>query len=101
MATDAGKYIPFLDPNRHAGKFVQQDIGYEVVTLQFGATDTSKTTTVTSGSIILGYYASAKTGTPTAKLLTLSVSGTTLTGTVDSAPGASNSITYTVVLLKA
>ena len=101
MATDAGKYIPFLDPNRHAGKLVQQDIGYEVVTLQFGASDTSKTATVTSGSIILGYYVSAITGTPGAKLLTLSISGTTLTGTIDSNPGTGNSITYIVVLLKA
>lgn len=76
-------------------------LSYETATLAFGETDTSKDATITSGSIIMGFYASAKTGTPSAKLLTLSISGTTLTGTLDAAPGTGNSITYTVVLLKA
>ena len=29
MPSEASKYIPFLDPNRQAGKFVQSDIRYE------------------------------------------------------------------------
>ena len=82
-------------------KVNQAKLSYETVTLAFGESDTTKDATITSGSIIMGYYASAKTGTPSAKLLTLSISGTTLTGTLDAAPGTGNSITYTVVLLKA
>ena len=84
-----------------AAKVNQTKLAYETATLAFGATDTTINAAITSGSIIIGHYASAKTGTPSAKLLTLSISGTTLTGTLDAAPGTGNSITYTVVLLKA
>ena len=101
MASDAGKYIPFLDPNRYAGKFVQSDIGYEIATLAFGAADTEKTATVTAGSIVIGQYVSAMTGTPAASHCKLSIATTTLTGTLTAAPGTGNALTITVVLLKA
>ena len=101
MASNAAKYIPFLDPARQAGKFVQADIGYGTVDLVFGATDTTKTGTVTSGSIIIGQYVSAVTATPVASHCKLGIAGTTLTGTLTAAPGTSNGLTITVVLLKA
>lgn len=83
------------------GAVSEGKLSYEVKTLTFDATDTEKTATITSGSVVIGYYVSAITGTPDTKHCKLSVSGTTLTGTLDAAPGTSNGITYTVVLLKA
>jgi len=83
-----------------SGAITSPKIAYETATLAFGASDTTKTATVTAGAVIFGYYVSAKTGTPGAKLLTLSIDGTTLTGTIDSAPGSGNGITYTVILIK-
>jgi len=82
MATEIGKYYP----------------GIKEVELSFGATDDSKTATVPEGSVILGYYCSAFTGSPSSKILKLSISGTTLTGTLDAAPGSGNSITYKVII---
>jgi hypothetical protein len=82
------------------GAITSPKIAYEIATLAFGASDTSKTATITAGAVIFGYYVSAKTGTPGAKLLTLSIDGTTLTGTIDSAPGSGNGITYKVILIK-
>ncbi|MEM5785005.1 MAG: hypothetical protein QW469_00500 [Candidatus Aenigmatarchaeota archaeon] len=76
-------------------------LSYEVKTLNFGATDTEKTATITSGSVIVGCYVSGITGTPNTKHCKLSISETTLTGTLDVAPGTSNGIEYTVVLIKA
>jgi len=32
MVLDASKYIPFLDPNRHGGKFNSEDIGNAAIT---------------------------------------------------------------------
>lgn len=98
--SDANKYIPFLDPAREVGKFKQADLDTEIVTLAFGAADTSKTVAVTTGSIIIGQYVSAVTLTPVASHCKLSISGTTLTGTLSAAPGTNNALTITVVLLK-
>ena len=76
------------------------ELDYETVTLAFGSGDTSKTATVTSGSIVIGVYSSTVTGTPVYGELQLSISGTTLTGTRSAAPGGTAAITYTVILLK-
>ena len=76
------------------------ELDTEIVTLAFGSGDTSKTATVTSGSIILGVYSSTVTSTPAYGELQLSISGTTLTGTRSASPGGTAAITYSVVLLK-
>jgi len=126
MPSDAGKYIPFLDPNREAGKFKTEDIGtdtllaediapgavgtseladaavnqsklsYEVVAITVAAAATSGTGTCTSGSIILGYYS---TGNQDQLVDSVAVSGTTVTITLAAAATAAN--TFNVVLLKA
>lgn len=75
------------------------ELKYETATLVFGATDTVKTATITTGSIIFGWYASAYT-TPANSWLKLEISGTTLTGTLTVAPGTSNSLTITIILIK-
>jgi len=126
MPSDAGKYIPFLDPNREAGKFKTEDIGtdtllaediapgavgtseladaavnqsklsYEVVAITVAAAATSGTGTCTSGSIILGYY---PTGNQDQLVDSVAVSATTVTITLAAAATAAN--TFNVVLLKA
>lgn len=78
----------------------QSELKEEVVTLAFGSADTSKTATVTASSIVIGVYASTVTGNPASSFLQLSISGTTLTGTLSAAPGGATAVTYTVVLLK-
>lgn len=78
----------------------QSEFKDESVTLAFGSADTVKTATVTSGSIIVGSYASSVTGNPASASLQLGVSGTTLTGTRSAAPGGATAVTYTVNLLK-
>lgn len=80
----------------------QAELDTEIVTLAFGSGDTSKTATVTASSIVIGFYASTVTGNPAsgAAFLQLSVSGTTLTGTLSAAPGGATAVTYTVILLK-
>ena len=126
MASEASKYIPFLDPNREAGQFKSEDIGtdtllavdiadgavgnselanaavskaklsYEVVAITVAAAATSGTGTCTSGSIILGYY---PTGNQDQLVDSVAVSATTVTITLAAAATAAN--TFTVVLLKA
>ena len=78
----------------------KNELDFETATLVFGADDTSKTATITINSIVIGFYVSAVTGTPAFADLKLSISGTTLTGTRAAAPGTSNAITYTIILLK-
>ncbi len=78
----------------------QAELDTEIVTLAFGSADTSKTASVTSGSIVIGVYDSVVTSTPATGELQLSISGTTLTGTRSAAPGGAAAITYTVILLK-
>ena len=73
---------------------------YETATLTFASGDTSKTATITSGSIVVGVYSSTVTSTPAYGELQLSISGTTLTGTRSASPGGAAAITYTVILLK-
>jgi len=95
MASDAGKYIPFLDPKRKAGKLVQSDIGYEVVAVTVVATAASGTGTCTTGSIVLGYY---PTGNQDQLVDNIAISGTTVTVTLAAAATADN--TFNVVCLK-
>lgn len=83
-----------------SGAVGQAQFKYEAVTLAFGSGDTSKTASVTSGSIVLGVHASSVTSTPAYGELQLVVSSTTLTGTRSAAPGGAAAITYTVILLK-
>ena len=73
---------------------------YETATLAFASGDTVKTATVSSGSIIVGVYASTVTGNPASHSIQLGVSSTTLTGTLSAAPGGATAITYTIFLLK-
>ena len=73
---------------------------YEIASLNFASGDTSKTATITSGSIIIGYYTSAFTSTPVYGELKLEISGTTLTGTRSASPGGSATINYAVILIK-
>ena len=126
MASDAKKYIPFLDPNRQAGQFKTEDIGtdtllatdiavgavgtselaaaavtqaklsYEVVSVTVVAAATSGTATVTAGSIILGYY---PIGNQDQFVDSIAIATTTLTITLAAAATADN--TFNVVLLKA
>jgi len=84
-----------------AAAITKTKLSYEQVTLAFGSADTSKTATITSGSIIDSVYASVVTSTPAYGELQLSISGTTLTGTRSAAPGGAAAITYTITLLKA
>lgn len=72
----------------------------EVVSLAFGTADTVKSTSVTAGSIILGIYESAVTGTPVFGSVQLVIAGSTLTATRSAAPAGGSSITYTIRLLK-
>ena len=125
MASDAKKYIPFLDPNRQAGQFKTEDIGtdtllatdiavgavgtselaaaavtqaklsYEVVSVTVVAAATSGTATVTTGSIILGYY---PTGNQDQFVDNIAIASTTLTITLAAAATADN--TFNVILLK-
>ena len=78
----------------------QSEWKYEQVSVQISDASTSNTGTVTSGSIIVSLYVSATSGTPTASYFRGSVSGTTLTVTLITAPGGGNSVTFTCVLLK-
>jgi len=84
-----------------AAAVTQSKLSYEQVTLAFGSGDTSKTASVTSGSIVIGVHSSTVTSTPAYGELQLQVSGTTLTGTRSAAPGGAAAITYTITLLKA
>lgn len=84
-----------------ANAVVKSKVSYETATLAFGASDTEKTATVTTGSIIIGWHISDTSSTPTAAHLKLGVSSTTLTGTLSAAPGGTATLTVTVVLLKA
>jgi hypothetical protein len=76
-------------------------INYEVATLVFGATDASKTATVTAGNIIVGHYFSSVTGVPVGWPIKLEISSTTLTATPSAQPGSATGYTLKVVMLKA
>jgi hypothetical protein len=84
-----------------SGSITKTMLKYETATLIFSSADTVKTTSITSGSVIFGFYVSAISGAPAFADLLLSISGTTLTGTRATAPGGSATITYTIVLMKA
>ena len=96
MASEASKYIPYLDPNREGGKFVDSDISYEVVSVTVLANATTGSATVSSGSLIMGYYPA---GNQDQFVTDISISGTTLTITLGAAATADN--IFKVVLLKA
>jgi hypothetical protein len=76
-------------------------LNYEVATLVFGATDGSKTATVTLGNIIVGHYFSSVTGVPVGWPIKLVIASTTLTATASAAPGSATGYTLNVVMLKA
>ena len=78
----------------------QSELSDEEVTITISDAATSNTATITSGAVIAGTYLSAFSGTPTASYYKLEISGTTLTATVVAAPGAGNSITIKVRLIK-
>jgi len=74
----------------------------EVVALVFTGTGTAQTGTVTTGSTIIGSFVSGFTGNPEAAFCQLVVSGTTVTGTLVSAPGVgTDAVEISVGLLKA
>jgi hypothetical protein len=74
----------------------------EEVTLAYsGAAMVAASGSCTSGSTPVGSYVSAVTGNPSPSHLKLVVSGTTLTGTLTSAPGTGDAITFKVALKKA
>ena len=75
------------------------ELDYEFADVTITGTNTSGTSGVTSGSIPIGYYLTAFT-TPVASYVQLAVSGTTLTLTLSTAPGAGNSCTFRAVLIK-
>ena len=77
------------------------ELKYEEVTIAISGTSTSGTATVTSGSVPAGYYLSTFSGAPAASHVQLGVSGTTLTATLSTAPGAGTSITIKCLLIKA
>lgn len=83
-----------------SGSVGQSQWKYEVATLAFASGDTSKTASVTSGSIVIGCYSSSVTSTPAQGELQLSISSTTLTGARSAAPGGAAAQTYTIILLK-
>jgi len=83
-----------------SGAVKQSELAYEVAILAFASGDTSKTASVTAGSIVIGVYESTVTSTPATGELQLVISSTTLTGTRSAAPGGAAAITYTVILLK-
>src|SRR3990167_1993519 len=72
---------------------------YETADITITGTSTSGTATVESGAVPIAYFLTAFT-TPTASYVQLVVSGTTLTATLSTAPGAGNSITIRAVLLQ-
>lgn len=71
----------------------------ETADITITGTNTSGTASVTSGSIPIGYFLTAFT-TPNASYVQLVVSGTTLTATLSQSPGAGNSVSIRVILLK-
>ena len=94
MASDAGKYIPFLDPKRKAGKFTTEDIG----------TDTLLAVDIAAGAV--GIEELAANAVETAKIADDAVTGAKLwnnirVGTVSVNPpsiAATTSATFTVTL---
>jgi len=76
----------------------QSELAYEEVTVTISAGSNSGTATVTSGSIILGYYP-VSTNAPDQHVQDISISDTTLTITL--AGNSTNEVKYKVVLLKA
>jgi len=82
------------------GVIGKNQLKLEGATLSYNPTDTVKTASVTSGDQILGWYVSGYSLTPAASHLLLSITGTTLTGTLSAAPGGSATLTITVILLK-
>jgi len=77
----------------------QSELKDETADITITGTNTSGTASVSSGSIPIGYFLTAFT-TPAASYVQLVVSGTTLTATLSVAPGAGNSISIRIILLK-
>ena len=81
MASDAKKYIPFLDPNRQAGQFKTEDIG----------TDTLLATDIAVGAV--GTSELAANAVETAKIADLNVT----TGKLAAAAVTQAKLSYEVV----
>lgn len=79
-----------------AGTITKTQVSYEVVSVTITAGNPSGTGTITSGSIVLGYYS---TSNQDQFVDNVSISGTTLTITLAGNATANN--TFSVVLLKA
>lgn len=79
-----------------AGACGKSELKYEVVDVTVTAGQSSGTATITSGSIILGFYS---TGNQDQLVDNVSISGTTLTITL--AANATGNNTFKVVLIKA
>ena len=89
---DAKEYI---NPFREGAKLKAGNIDYETVDVTVSSGGTTGTGTVTSGSIILGYYS---TSNQDQFVDSIAISGTTLTITLGAAATADNK--FTVTLLK-
>lgn len=103
---DKVRNISSLEDNSITNAMMQDDtvkqaeLDIEDASLSFGSGDTSDTATVTTNSIVIGWYVSNFANNPVASHLKLSISGTILTGTLSAAPGGTATLNITVKLLK-
>ena len=68
MASEASKYIPFLDPNREGGKFMSEDIGTDTVLAEDIAPGAVDTEELKDGAATTPKMADAPNGVSTVKI---------------------------------
>ena len=68
MASEASKYIPFLDPNREGGKFMSEDIGTDTLLATDIAADAVDTEELKNGAVTTPKIADAPNGVSTVKI---------------------------------
>ena len=68
MPSEASKYIPFLDPNREAGKFMSEDIGTDTLLATDIAADAVDTEELKNGAVTTPKMADAPNGVSTVKI---------------------------------
>ena len=68
MASEASKYIPFLDPNREGGKFMSEDIGTDTLLATDIAADAVDTEELKNGAVTTPKMADAPNGVSTVKI---------------------------------
>ena len=73
----------------------------EGATLNFVGATATDTATITTGSTVIGQFVSDITGNPSASHCKLSITDSTLTGTLSQAPGAGDAVEIRVILNKA